>query len=184
VIDTRQRFLENLKTFLVQFGGIQRNPGQIAVRRAKTGHQTAPDGIANRRENNRDGRCCALGLSGGCHADNHDHVGCEFDDLCRSPVERLCLFVGKAILDHNVPAIDVAQVTKALVEGVDKVLGPGRRKIHDQRGRSLCARFRRPDGRDASQQCNELSTFQSITYLTRRAREPPAHYGPMISRLE
>jgi hypothetical protein len=69
-----------------------------------------------------------LGLSGGRYADNHDHVGRKFDDLGCDRVKRLPLFVSKAVLDRNILAIDVAQIAKALIEGVDEVLGSGRRK--------------------------------------------------------
>ena len=82
------------------------------------------------REDNGDARRCTLGLSGSRYADNHDHVGRKFDDLGRGRIERL-LFVGEAVLDRYILAIDVAQIAKALIEGVDEVLGPGRRKIGD-----------------------------------------------------
>lgn len=125
------RFFKNLKTLLVQFGRIERHAGQIATRGTKAGHQAAPDRIARRSENDRDCPRCTLGLDCRGYADNYNHIRREFDDLGRDGIERLTLFVRKAVLDCYILAFDVAQIAKAPIEGVDKMLGPSRCKIGD-----------------------------------------------------
>jgi hypothetical protein len=116
VVNAGHCFFKNLKTLLVQFGGIERHSGQITAGGPKAGHQAAPNRIAGGSDNNRDDRCRTLGYSGGRHADNNDHIGREFDDLGCNRIERLTLFVGKAVLDRNILAVEVAQIAKALLK--------------------------------------------------------------------
>src|SRR5438034_7809906 len=67
-----------------------------------------------------------LGGQGGGRAPSHDEIDLERDQFGKP----LDLAVGRSVFDHDVPALDVSEVTQALAEGsVERRVRSGEREI-------------------------------------------------------
>jgi hypothetical protein len=109
----------------------------------EAGSDAKSDEIGSDRRDNRNGRCRALGGKNS-RSVGHDDIDLESNQLGRQSQESVLMSICKAKFDVEVPALDVAEVTKAIrkcVDGSDKLeadVGP-RYPIRASRS-ACCAR--------------------------------------------
>jgi len=99
----------------------------------EAGNDAKGNEIGGDRRDDRNCRCRTLGgknsRSGG-----HDDIDVESNQLGRQSGEPVLMSICKAIFDVEVPAFDVAEVTKAIrkcVDGSDKLGGRRRAQVPD-----------------------------------------------------
>src|SRR5215472_16554208 len=146
--------------------------GRVSVRPRKAGDQTKPDRVVadakddrnrDRRSFGRLGSIVSSGRGDHGHA-TADQVGHEF----RQTTE---LALPPVVLDHHVPALDVAGFAEAFAERSRIARGgigrPTVDEADDRQRRLLRPRREWPHSRRAAEQCDECAPFHSITSSAR-----------------
>ncbi len=97
----------------------------MAARPRKAGDEPARNRIGSSSEDNGEGPGRLLGGQGlGC-ASGHDDINLERNQFGRKSGEPVELPLGISVFDHDVPALDVTEVTQSLTEGLWQVGSSG-----------------------------------------------------------
>src|SRR6516162_9829758 len=132
----------------------------------EAGNDAKGNEIGGDRRDDRNCRCRTLGGKNS-RSVGHDDMDVESNQLGRQSGEPVLMSICKAKFDVEVPAFDVAEVTKAIrkcVDGSDKLGGRRRAQVPDpvKPLRLLRPRRDRPSRR-ATNQRDELATLHSTT---------------------
>ena len=133
-IDPRYDLLEQFQTLACDLWGEKRQARGIAARSRQAGDEPAPHRVGGPRENDGDGPGrLPRGQRGRCAGD-HDDVDLERNQLGRESGGLLGR-LGTPVFDRDVTALDVAEVTQSLEEGLSQMEARGRstRQVADSR---------------------------------------------------
>ena len=121
------------------------------------------DRIAHRRYNDGDrSRAPFCRKNGGC-AGRHDDDDLELDRLSYQRREAVVVAFGPAVVDHNIPALDVVEIAQAVAQGRDK-LGLQRCRGIAQVGVAIHAsRLLRPSGARRSKGTGQRGQQEAAT---------------------
>jgi hypothetical protein len=141
----------------------------------EAGNDAKSNEVGSDRGDNRNGRCRTLGGKNS-RSVGHDDIELESNQLGRQSGESLLMSIGKAKFDVEVPAIDVAEVTKAIrkcVDGSDKLGGRRRTQVSDPGNplRLLRTRRERPCC-CAAERSYEFAPCHGVCHPHSRARVP------------
>ena len=100
--------------------GEEGQPCDIAARPGKAGDESASNRIASSREDNGEGPGRLLVSQGGGCGSGQDDINLERNQFGRESGEPLELPLVKSVIDHDVAALDVAEVTQSLKEGLSQ----------------------------------------------------------------
>ena len=139
---------EQLQALSLQVRRDARQPGQVPARSREALDQARADRVAYRSHDDGDRRGRALGREGRGRASRDDDIRLEGNEFRDERWEALVRSFGPAVLDREIPALDVAALAKPLAERPDEVslqsLGgvteepdpvhlPRRRRLGDER---------------------------------------------------
>src|SRR6516225_45153 len=143
------------------------DPCQVATRPGEAGDKTKPDRVFGGNEGDRDGRGCRLGSGRRGGRARGDYSDLSANQFGRQLRQSIVLVLGEAVDDRYVLALHIADVFEAQAECPQTVCHRVRRSGVEQpdhwHRRLLRARRKRPHGRRAAEQRDELASLHSIT---------------------
>src|SRR6185295_5631688 len=120
--DLRNGLLELFQTLADELRSDVGQPREIAAGVRQAGDEPVCDRIGGRAEDNREDPRRFLGRQGGgCASTGHDDINLERNQFGRKSREPLDLPLGRSVFDHDVAALDVAEVVQSLEEGPSQV---------------------------------------------------------------
>jgi hypothetical protein len=161
--DARHRLAQQLDPFRDQFAGQGAQASDVSARARQPGDDTGHQRIAAR--GHHDGNRCGgiLGRHHGGRPARHDQIDVETSQLGRELRKALGAAIGRAIVDDEVLALDVAEVPQTLAQRIE-IGGVRRRRNHLQDADAvnlaglLCA-GREPPRRRAAEERDEIAAF-------------------------
>ena len=173
----REHILEQLQALGGQLWGEKGEPSQVPSRLRQAGDEPILDRIPHDRSNDGDGHSCLSGGNGSRCIARDDEVDVKANQLHRQIREMLDLALREPILDRDVLILNIAELTQALPEGVDRRervggLRPSSQEEANLRDfRRLLRACRERPSRRAAEQRDELAPFHS-TGLHAVPRQP------------
>src|SRR5262245_35158868 len=163
-LGSRPQLTQEPKLLRRKFHRHEADTSDVAAGPVEVGDEAVPDRVAPGHKDDRHRRGCGLGC------DRRRGIA---DDQGYLPAKKVryqkrqpSLILGRAVLDRNVPALDEACFLQALAQH-SHVMLPAWQEPHHRHRWLLRARCKRPGGRGAAEQRDELAAVHSITSSAR-----------------
>jgi hypothetical protein len=102
---------------------------------------------------------------GGCAPSGDDDINLERNQFGRKSREPLELPLGRSVFNHDVAALDVAEVTQSLEEGIPQVGVSARVELQEAYSRDLARRLRLGDERRGEEATRDDRNESASRYL-------------------
>jgi hypothetical protein len=156
-------FLQQLKAFHAGLGLHQREPGDVAAGPGEARHMAGLEGSRVAHEYDGDGRGCGFGCACVDRAWGHYDINLKADQFRRQFAHTFWFSLCSAVLNGDVPTLNVAEVLQPLAEGFKGIGKYGwtvPQKADANRPFPLRPRRERPRDHRAAEERYELAPLQ------------------------